>query len=90
MIKFNLLFTNQFKKDYKKAIKRNLEIEKIHIAFQTLEKTGTLPSKYKTHLLKGNYHFHYEAHINPDWLIIWHKQGNDITLVRTGSHSDIF
>lgn len=90
---YSLSFSTQFKKDYKKITKRNSDLEKLHKVFEILEKTGTLPvSEYKTHLLKGNYKNHYEAHIEPDWLIIWfYVTGeNEIILVRTGTHSDLF
>jgi mRNA interferase YafQ len=89
---YSLSFSTQFKKDYKKIIQRGLAIEKLHKVFEILEKTGTLPiSKYKTHLLKGNYKNHYEAHIESDWLIIWFTvKDNEINLVRTGTHSDLF
>ncbi len=87
-----LSFSTQFKKDYKRVLKRGYDIQKLHEAFIILEDTGTLPvSKYKTHLLKGDYKNHYEAHIEPDWLIIWFTVTNkEITLVRTGTHSDLF
>jgi mRNA interferase YafQ len=88
---FDLEFTGQFKKDYKLIVKRNYDIEKIHQAFRILENSGTLPTgDYNTHLLKGDYSKHLEAHIEPDWLIIWQKQKNKVKLVRTGTHSDLF
>jgi len=88
---YNLSFTNQFSKDYKKAVKSNLDIEKLHTAYKILEATGTLPrEKYKTHLLKGDYQGHHEAHIEPDWLLIWLRKSEDIRLVRTGTHSELF
>ena len=31
-----------------------------------------------------------EAHIEPDWLLIYRITGNELRLVRTGSHSDLF
>jgi len=87
---FSISSSSQFKKDYKRAMKRNLDIGRLDIVIELLMQTGMLPAKYKTHPLKGNYRNFFEAHITPDWLIIWHKQDNNITLVRTGSHSDLF
>jgi mRNA interferase YafQ len=58
----------------------------------TLVKEEKLPTKFKPHLLKGNYQGYWECHIQPDWLLIW-KQDETIkliTLTRTGSHSDLF
>jgi mRNA interferase YafQ len=57
-----------------------------------LAKSGTLPAKYTPHILKGNLSGSWEAHIKPDWLLIWEKdiKENTITLIGTGTHSDLF
>ena len=51
-----------------------------------------LPEKYNDHPLKGDYTGHRECHITPDWLLIYKKENDLITLslTRTGSHSDLF
>ncbi|MHB8259620.1 MAG: type II toxin-antitoxin system YafQ family toxin [Bacteroidia bacterium] len=84
--------TKKFEKDYKLCIKRGLNLELINTALELLEKTGTLPSKYKPHKLRGNYVNYSECHIQPDWLLIWHcdKNKKEIQLIRTGTHSDLF
>jgi len=87
-----LEYTNTFKKDIKKAAKRGLNIKLIETAIQLLEDTGLLPAEYKPHKLVSNYKGYWEAHIQPDWLLIWSidKDKGVITLVRTGTHSDLF
>lgn len=89
---FTLHTTKQFQKDYKLSIKRNLNLKLINSTFEILEKTGTLPAKYKTHKLRGNYENHWECHIQPDWLLIWfcNLEKKEIHLIRTGTHSDLF
>lgn len=62
---------SKFDKDFKRCLKRGLNLEQLRTAIKYLEQTGTLPEKYKPHKLKGNYIHHWEAHIMPDWLIIW-------------------
>ncbi|MBR6067527.1 MAG: type II toxin-antitoxin system YafQ family toxin [Bacteroidales bacterium] len=86
---YKLGFTTQFKKDYKKIQKR--DIEKVTIALSILGQTGTLPVvPYLTHPLSGNYIGHLEAHIRPDLLIIWFTIENDtVKLVRLGSHAQL-
>jgi len=49
-----------------------------------------LPESYKDHTLKGNWMGFRDAHLEPDWLLIYRIQGNEVQLARTGSHSDIF
>jgi mRNA interferase YafQ len=53
---------------------------------------GTLPKKFLPHKLSGQYKDNWECHIKPDWLLIWNidDQANEIWLVRTGTHSDLF
>ena len=51
-----------------------------------------LPEKYHDHELTGNWKEHRECHIQPDWLLIYKLTERELilTLVRTGSHSDLF
>ncbi len=85
---FQLIFTNKFNKD----VKRGYNIDLLKNAIRILEEIGSLPSEYNTHKLVGNYIGYYEAHLKPDWLIIWKliTKENQIWLTRTGSHSDLF
>jgi len=57
-----------------------------------LEAQGKLPAKYKPHVLKGKYIGLWECHIQPDWLLIWEQTDTIklITLIETGTHSDLF
>ena len=51
-----------------------------------------LEEKYRDHELKGKYQGFRECHILPDWLLIYLKD-NDVltlTLVDTGTHADLF
>ena len=52
---FSVVATNQFKKDYKRCIKRGLNTDLINDVLYLLESEGELPEKYKPHILKGNY-----------------------------------
>jgi mRNA interferase YafQ len=45
-----------------------------------------LPQTYLDHPLKG----HRGAHIEPDWILVYRIEGNDLHLTRTGTHADIF
>ena len=57
-----------------------------------LEESGVLPLKNKPHKLSGDYIGYWEAHLNPDWLIVWKviSEDNEVWLTRTGTHSDLF
>lgn len=89
MLKKN--YSGQFKKDYKVAMKRNLNIDLLDDVIRQLCLPSTLPEKNKDHLLTGNWSGHREYHIQPDWLLIYRYEGDDtIVFVRTGTHSDLF
>ena len=49
-----------------------------------------LPERYNDHPLKGNWQGYRDAHIEPDWLLIYRIEGDELQLVRTGTHSDLF
>ena len=48
-------YTNLFKKDYKLAQKRGLDMELLHQVVEMLANNIPLPSKYKDHYLLGKY-----------------------------------
>jgi len=73
--------------------KRGYDMELLNNAIKILIATGTLPvDKYKTHKLKGNFINFMEAHLQPDWLLVWHINKNAVTIIltHTGTHSDLF
>lgn len=89
---YEIQVTNKFKKDLKTAIKRGYSIESLNNVVDTLASGQSLPEKNKDHNLSGNWANYRECHVAPDWLLIY-KIENDIlvlTLVRTGTHSDLF
>jgi mRNA interferase YafQ len=89
---YKISFTNKFKKDYKLCKKRGYDIALLEEVISLLVKNGKLPSKYKPHILKGNYDGLWECHLKPDWLLIWLQDDNELTLLltNTGTHSDLF
>ena len=49
-----------------------------------------LPQKNRDHALVGDYSGCRECHITPDWLLIYRVEGEELYLVRTGTHTDLF
>ncbi len=49
-----------------------------------------LDEKFRDHKLIGNYVGTLECHIEPDWLLIYEDHDDELILIRTGSHSDLF
>lgn len=83
--------TSQFKKDLKRIQNNPKKIAGLEVVLKLLKETGTLPAKYRPHLLKGNYKGYMECHIEGDFLLIWINESEDlIQLIRMGSHSELF
>ena len=90
--KYTVKPTTQFKKDYKQAIKRGLDITQLEDVIADLATGIPLPEKNRDHALSGNWVGHRECHVLPDWLLIYRIDGNVLvlTLSRTESHNDLF
>ncbi len=85
-------YSSKFKKDFKIIVKRGYDISLFEEVLTILRQEHPLPEKYCDHALKGDFAGHRECHITPDWLLIYKKENDMITLslTRTGSHSDLF
>ena len=92
--KYLVQYTSRFKKEFKKVLKQgkdeNLFLEVLNVIANGKE----LAEKYKNHKLINNKIFKecYECHIQPDWLLVYKVQDNELLLLlfATGSHSDLF
>jgi len=84
--------TVQFRRDYKRMMKRGCKRELIEQVIDTLLQEKPLEAKYRDHELKGNYAGFRECHIQPDWLLVYKvDKGNLIlTASRTGTQVDLF
>ena len=91
-MKYEVDRTNVFKRDYKRAKKRGLDLQKLKDVVTKLANGETLPPTNKDHALTGNWIHHRECHIAPDWLLIYqiHENVLVLELTRTGTHSDLF
>lgn len=87
-------YSSQFERDYKQESKssenRDLD-EKLELIIDFLSSDLPLPRKHQDHPLKGEYVGTRECHVKPDLLLIYFKMDKTLlTLVRLGSHSELF
>lgn len=82
--------TSQFRKDYKRAIKRSKNIAKLDDIIRKLARGEPLDIRHRDHALVGNWASFRECHIEPDWLLIYRIETDVLvlTLARTGTHGD--
>lgn len=89
---YRIEVSHQYLKDLKLARKRNLDESKLNDIILKLAAGQALPANNHDHALVGDYRGYRECHINPDWLLIYKR--DDVLLIlsllRTGTHSDLF
>jgi mRNA interferase YafQ len=87
-------YSNQFERDYKRESKsaKNTDLDsKLEVIIDLLSSDFSLPRKERDHALKGEFIGTRECHVKPDLLLIYFKSGKTLlTLVRLGSHSELF
>lgn len=91
-MKRTIEYTSQFKRDYKRARKRGLDLELLRNTVERLANDVALPQSMREHRLAGEYSGCMECHLQPDWLLVYRKEDTRLLLVlqRTGTHSDLF
>lgn len=82
--------SSRFKKDVKRAEKRKKDMGKLKTALLLLISGAPLPTEYADHPLKGDWKGFRDLHIEPDWLLLYRIEGNELQLARTGTHADLF
>ena len=82
--------TSEFKRDVKRMQRQGKDFEKLKTVLESLVKGVELESRYRDHVLVGQYKGTRECHLEPDWLLIYELAEDEIILIRTGSHSDLF
>lgn len=82
--------STKFKRDIKRVQKRGKPIHKLQDFIKIRLSGKRVPVKYRDHELTGNWIGYRECHIEPDWLLIYTINSQEMHLVRTGSHSDLF
>jgi mRNA interferase YafQ len=83
-------YSGQSKRDARAAEKRGKEISKLRSLMTLLIDDTPLPASYLDHPLKGHMRSFRDAHIEPDWLLVYKIDGETVRFERTGRHADLF
>ena len=86
----SIRYLAQFKKDFKRMQKRGSDLKKLRAVIEKLANEQELEPRYKGHPLQGGYVGARDCHIAPDWVLIYAIVDNELRLIRTGAHSDLF
>ncbi len=82
--------TSRFDKDVKKMKKRGKSFAVFKQVIENLAQDIPLEAKFKDHKLIGDYVGARDCHIEPDWVLIYESHKEELVLIRTGSHADLF
>ena len=86
--------TSSFQKDIKKYRHKPNTLKALYAAICSLAHSEPLPKSMRPHILSGNYEGIWECHVENDSLLLWIEQNASeeevITLLRFGSHSNLF
>jgi len=90
-MKYQLYPTSKYRKDRKRLMRRGLDMSKLDAVITRLANGEALEPKYRDHALTGNYKGYRDCHIEPDWVLIYKIDDNQLILVlsETGSHADL-
>lgn len=92
--KYHVQYTSRFKKEFKKVLKQGKDENLFLEVLNVIANGEALAEKYKNHKLINDKFFKecWECHIQPDWLLVYKIQDNELVLLlfATGSHSDLF
>jgi mRNA interferase YafQ len=83
-------YSGQFKRDVKQSQKRGKDMDKLKVLLSLLIDGKPLPATYLDHPLKGGWRGIRDAHIEPDWLLIYKIARDVVRFERTGRHTDLF
>ena len=90
-MKYAVRESTKFRKDLKRLLKRGLDRQKLLEVVRLLASGQPLPPKYKDHALTGDLAGLRDCHIQNDWVLLYKIENLVLvlTLVRTGTHSDL-
>ena len=80
----------QFVKDLKKIRLTDSQFQKLAKCITLLAEGKPLPVEFRDHELIGVWHGFREFHLGGDVLVIYRSSGEEIVLVRIGTHNQLF
>jgi len=82
--------STQFRRDVKRLKRQGADLKQLETITKQLVTQNPLAERYRDHSLVGNWKGFRECHIQPDWLLIYRIEDEELQLARTGSHAQLF
>jgi len=74
----------------KRLAKRGYDLGKLHRMLGALQEGEASPPAARPHLLSGEWVGAWDCHISGDWVLIYELTNDEVRLIRTGTHADLF
>ena len=81
---------NACRRDIRRLQRQGKNLDELYTVVEMLAEGETLPERYRDHNLTGNWRGFRECHIRPNWLLIYKVVEQELQLVRSGSHPELF
>ena len=86
-----LVRTSKFKRDYKREKRTDAQLDAVFVpVLEILLGNDPVPERLQDHALGGNRKGYRDCHVRPDLVLIYARSTETLTLVRIGSHSEVF
>ena len=86
-----LVRTTKFKRDYKREKRTDAQLDAVFVpVVEILLGNDPVPERLQDHALGGNRKGYRDCHVRPDLVLIYARSTETLTLVRIGSHSEVF
>lgn len=85
-----LRITTQYRKDLKRVTSRGYKLTKLIAIVDKLRAGTPLSPIDDDHPLKGPWDTYRGCHVQGDWCLIYKQEKDELVLVRTGTHTDLF
>ncbi|RLT45562.1 MAG: type II toxin-antitoxin system YafQ family toxin [Chloroflexi bacterium] len=82
--------STQFRRDVKRLGRQGADLSLLEPVITKLIAQESLEEKYRDHPLTSNWRGYRDCHLQPDWLLIYRIYDDELQLIRTGSHAELF
>jgi len=82
--------TEQFEADFKRMLLSGHDQDLIWAVVALLANQEEIPEEFRDHELGGEWAGVRDIHVEADWLLLYQVSRQDLILIRTGTHDDLF
>jgi len=82
--------TRKFESDLKRMLRSGHDPELFWAVVELLTNEKSIPDEFRDHELEGEWAGIRDIHVETNWLLLYQMSGQDLILIRTGSHKDLF